>query len=144
MKKPPRRRPYFATPEERRTYYKWWREKQGKKLVEYQHAYRLANPLRALLHSAKHRAKKRGLPFSITIDDVVMPTHCPVFGMPLVVAVGRKAFRDDSPTLDRIDNEAGYIPGNVIVVSWKANRIKNDATIDDLARIVDFYKDKSW
>jgi len=38
----------------------------------------------------------------------------------------------NSPTLDRIQNDQGYIPGNVIVVCSKANRIKNNGCLVDL------------
>lgn len=96
-----------------------------------------------MLHSAKYRAKKKGVPFTIAIEDVSIPAVCPVLGIPLVVATGTRVPRDDSPTLDRIDNSAGYIPGNVLVVSWKANRIKNNATVEELRRIADFYEERT-
>lgn len=48
--------------------------------------------------------------------------------------------RDYSPSLDRIDNRLGYVKGNVIVVSHRANAIKRDATLDELRRIVAFYE----
>jgi hypothetical protein len=38
----------------------------------------------------------------------------------------------ESPTLDRIDNSKGYIVGNVWVISMRANRLKSDATVDEL------------
>lgn len=37
-----------------------------------------------------------------------------------------------SPSLDRIDNRMGYVPGNVWVISWKANRMKSDASMEEL------------
>jgi hypothetical protein len=50
--------------------------------------------------------------------------------------------RINSPSLDRINNNLGYVPGNVIVVSDRANRIKNNATIEELEKIVNYYKNK--
>lgn len=38
----------------------------------------------------------------------------------------------DSPSLDRVDVGKGYIPGNVRVVSFKANKFKSDHTIDEI------------
>ncbi len=45
----------------------------------------------------------------------------------------------NSPTLDRIDPVKGYVPGNIVVVSLRANTIKNDATMDELAAVLAFY-----
>lgn len=91
-----------------------------------------------MFNSAKYRAKKKGLSFTITKDDIVIPEFCPVFGIRLETSpeVGRS---DASPSLDRIDNSEGYVKGNVIVVSWLANRIKSDATVEQLRIVTDFY-----
>jgi hypothetical protein len=35
------------------------------------------------------------------------------------------------------------VPGNIVVVSLKANRIKSDATLDELRQLVDFYELKT-
>lgn len=43
---------------------------------------------------------------------------------------------DGSPSLDRVDNTRGYVPGNVLVISWKANQIKSNATLAELESIV--------
>ena len=40
--------------------------------------------------------------------------------------------QDNSPTLDRIVPELGYVPGNVAVISWKANRLKGNNTDPEL------------
>lgn len=60
-----------------------------------------------------------------------------MLGMPLVRNEGLR--RDNSPTLDRIRNELGYVPGNVAVVSYRANRLKSDASLDELRAITKFY-----
>ncbi|MGE3333610.1 MAG: hypothetical protein AB7I36_08200 [Rhodospirillaceae bacterium] len=69
--------------------------------------------------------------------DIVIPKTCPVLGIDIRLSNG--GFNDNSPTLDRVDNALGYVPGNVVVVSWRANRIKCDAAIDELRKIVEFY-----
>lgn len=89
-----------------------------------------------MLNAARSRAKKRGVPFSITADDISIPSHCPILSLPLVQGSG-----DGSPSLDRIKPELGYVPGNVIVVSNRANRIKNDATPQELYALAEFYLD---
>lgn len=110
------------------------REDEGR----WQREYRRNNPLRRLLLEAKNRARANGLPFEISKADVSLPTMCPVLGIPIVI--GGKARNDNAPSLDRIVNERGYIKGNVRVISWRANRLKNDATLDELRNIVAYYE----
>lgn len=114
-----------------------WQRENPKKLYEIHRRSVLRNPERRMLELAKARAKKSGLPFSITLADIVIPKTCPVLGIELRVA--RQGFSDNSPTLDRANNDKGYVPGNVLVVSWRANRIKGDATVKELRALADFY-----
>ena len=97
---------------------------------------------RLLLSRVKHSAKAQGLPFNLTLDDIVVPTHCPVFNIQL--EFGRsttdKTWRDNSPSLDRIVPSLGYVRGNVIVVSYRVNRIKNDSSVEELCAVAEFYK----
>jgi len=58
-------------------------------------------------------------------------------GIPLKIGNGKRT--DGSATLDRVLPDLGYVPGNVIVISFRANRIKNDATLDELRLLVEFY-----
>jgi hypothetical protein len=87
---------------------------------------------------AKIRATAKGLEFNIEKSDILVPEFCPVFGMKLVLGDGRP--HDASPSLDRIDNTKGYIKGNIVVVSHKANLLKRDATIAQLKQVVAFYE----
>lgn len=82
---------------------------------------------------ARQRAKKRGIEFSITKHDIQVPTHCPVLGIELRVNQDTGAGgKDDSFSLDRIDPTKGYVPGNVQVISHKANSMKFTATKEEL------------
>jgi len=94
-------------------------------------------PEKRLFYGAKNRAKKRGLEFSITLADIVMPKKCPVFGIPIFKTNGEFKFDPNCASLDRIDNSRGYTRDNVWVISGKANFIKKDATIDELKRLVE-------
>lgn len=89
------------------------------------------NKPRVMLYAAKLRAKEKGLECTISLRDVVIPGECPLLGVPLVSGNRRRPV-DGSPTLDRIDNTMGYVPGNVWVISYRANKIKNDATVAEL------------
>lgn len=105
---------------------------------------RRTHPKRSWFVSLKARAKQTGKAFDLTPDDVPVPLFCPVLGMSLRIGLGRGwghglSLRDATPSVDRIDNKSGYVRGNVVVVSYRANRIKSDATAKELRAIADFY-----
>lgn len=79
---------------------------------------------------ARNRAKKNNLEFSIDINDIVIPEVCPVFGFEL--KRNEKSIQQNSATLDRIDNSKGYVKGNIQVISYLANTMKNQATDNQL------------
>jgi hypothetical protein len=91
-----------------------------------------------LLRQARQRAAKLGIDFDLTLADIVVPERCPALGVEL--SVGKRHARPHSPSLDRIDPSLGYVRGNVVVVSHRANSIKNDASIDELKRVLEFYQ----
>lgn len=103
-------------------------------------SYRRERKDKMLLNHARWRAKSNGVEFSITIDDVIIPEYCPILGMQLKLDNGMCC--PDSPSLDRIVNSLGYIPGNVQVISRKANAMKQDATWEELKTFADWvYKE---
>lgn len=107
---------------------KIYREKYPEKVKQTLANYRKKHPERKLLYGARNRAKKVGLDFDIEESDIIIPEYCPLLGIKLEL-LGQC---DNSPSLDRIDNSKGYIKGNVWVISFKANRMKNTATLDEL------------
>jgi hypothetical protein len=52
----------------------------------------------------------------------------------------RGSRRDNWPSFDRWDNAKGYVPGNVFVISWRANRIKWDCSVAELEAVVAYMK----
>ena len=88
----------------------------------------------AMFWAAKNRAKMKGIKFFIGVEDIVVPEVCPVLGIPLYTSRGKA--RPNSPSLDRIRNEKGYVPGNVRVISYRANLIKNNATAEELRGVL--------
>lgn len=112
----------------------------GEALREYdrnRYAHRRLEVERLLLGRAKQRAKKKDLPFNITKEDVIVPELCPVFGIRLEVGDGSGG-KPNSPSLDRIIPELGYVKGNVVVISQKANQIKAYASSSDIRRVADW------
>jgi hypothetical protein len=82
------------------------------------------------------------VPFAITKADImaVVVDACPVLGITLDYVRTGRGLHDNSPTLDRIVNERGYVPGNVLVVSFKVNRMKQNATVEELETVARFYR----
>jgi len=95
------------------------------------------------LRCARRRAQKRGLPFDLIVEDINVPRFCPALGIPLYRASGRRAQGPNSPTLDRITPELGYVRGNVRVISSRANQIKSDATPAELLQVACFYQENT-
>lgn len=97
------------------------------------------NPRRVMLYSARARARKSGVPCTIALDDIFIPDICPVLGIKLVAAHdGKTGNAPNSPSLDKIDPKLGYVPGNVQVISQRANVMKNDASPKDLLAMADW------
>jgi hypothetical protein len=99
-------------------------------------------PSRYLWRQARRRALLKGIPFDLTEDDVVIPERCPVLGIPLGFDGGLSE-RGSSPSLDRIDPSRGYVRGNVLVISFRANQIKSDATPEELRMVAAFFSNLS-
>ena len=92
-----------------------------------------------MLISAKHRAKRDGFPFNLSIEDIVVPEFCPVF---TDVRLNRNTEtpKYDSPSLDKLIPSLGYVKGNVRVVSYRVNAIKHDATWQELLAVSNWLK----
>jgi hypothetical protein len=92
--------------------------------------------IKKLYEQAKQRSKKSGLEFSISFDYVLskFPSNgcCPVLG--LEIKFNKVQREHDSPSLDRIDSTKGYTASNIQIVSWRANRLKADATLEELEK----------
>ena len=96
---------------------------------------RVANPEWYLWDKARRRAAQRGLEFNIAVEDVIIPPRCPVLGKPLKVLSSNPTH---SASLDRINNRKGYIKGNVAVISHRANTIKGDASLTEIAQLYEW------
>lgn len=100
--------------------------------------WKLKSPLKALITGRRADAVKRGIEFTITENDISIPDICPVLGIPIIVNIGNPR-NNNSPSIDRIDNNKGYVPGNAVVISWRANLLKKDASIAELRMLAEFY-----
>lgn len=91
-----------------------------------------------LFWNAKNRAKAKEIEFDLEIEDIEVPEVCPILGIKLVVATGNA--KPNSPSLDRVDPNKGYVRGNIQVLSHKANTMKSNATLDELEMLVSWLR----
>jgi hypothetical protein len=102
----------------------------------YNREIRERHPVRYLFNQAKYRAKQRGIEFSVEFDEIEVPKYCPVFGMEPAFNPGRR--KDNSFSLDRRDNQKGYTKENTRVISWRANQMKGDLSIDEVKQLLHY------
>ena len=97
-------------------------------------------PLKKRLTKARDRAKKQSLPCDIKIKHLeeIWTGYCPVFGTKLDRFA--KRFEKGGYQLDRIRPELGYVIGNIAWLSDRANRLKDNMTVDEAEMIFKFLK----
>lgn len=87
--------------------------------------------------NAKRRATRAKVPFAITTADIAAAwprdDRCPALAIPL--RRGVRTVQDASPTLDRLNPQWGYVPGNIAVLSHRANVAKGASTADELEAV---------
>jgi hypothetical protein len=92
------------------------------------------------LYSLRDRARHRGYESDLEIGDLpVVGESCPVFGIRFNKA--RKSRSDATPSIDRLNSNLPYMKkykNNLCYISWKANRLKSNATIEELKQIIEF------
>ena len=88
---------------------------------------------------AKKRANKKGVPHAITAAYVysILTDVCPIYGTEFQW-MGNGKILSTSATLDRVDPAKGYVEGNVVVISSKANNIKSAYKSADLYKVADW------
>jgi hypothetical protein len=118
---------------ERKEHYKHLNDEWRKNNPDYQKKWTKKCPESQLLRSARNRAKQKNMECTITQNDIHIPKICPVFKVPFVKGT------EYAPSLDRIDNTKGYTPENIVVVSRKANVMKNNGSVQDLKMLVEYY-----
>lgn len=99
--------------------------------------------LKKYLHNARSRARRDNVPFDITYEylEQIATDECPVFGIRFewgASNLGKGQTKQNCPTLDRILPDKGYVKGNVAFISYKANRIKDNGTMQDHYAIADW------
>lgn len=118
------------------------KKKNRKKNHEAQLRYQKKYPEKQLLARAKTRSNERGHRFNLDISDIKIPEYCPILGLKLIT----RSDPDDPTTLDhvasidKIVSELGYVKGNVQIISYRANQLKNDASVEEMELITKWFK----
>jgi hypothetical protein len=111
-----------------------WQRNNPEAAAAIRKRYKANNPDFSSYDIMRQRAKKRGVPCTLTRKQVMQMVAstavCPVLGIPLQRGSGKAA--DNSPSLDCFYPELGYVPGNVFVISYRANMLKSNATIEEV------------
>ena len=120
----------------------WWEQNRERVLVtrrEFYHSNKEASIIRTrnnwerrLLKTAKGRAKRKNLAFTLVLSDIVIPDKCPYLKVELTRELGQGQVLTNA-SIDRIDSTKGYTPDNIRVISYLANTMKNNATKEQLS-----------
>lgn len=90
----------------------------------------------------KSRAKKKNMEFDLDYKILALtaPDVCPVFKTPLIYFGTNSHSRPEMASIDRINNKRGYVMDNVVIVSFRANALKSDASLGEMIALTEFYK----
>jgi hypothetical protein len=92
--------------------------------------------VRYALRRARIRARKAGISDTARAKDLLpLPSKCPLLGVELYYG-SDVGYRPDRASIDRTDSTKGYEPGNIWIISYRANNIKSDATLAELKAVV--------
>lgn len=95
-------------------------------------------PQRYMWIRARLRAKTKGVPFTIKPEDIPLPPRCEVFGFELAYGTVERKDRDRAASLDRIKPALGYVPGNIRVISFRANFLLSTGTLEEFETICEW------
>ena len=109
----------------------WYKENHRRWEKEYRRRF----PEKSLYRSCRKRAQREGIEFNIEESDIVIPSTCPILNIPVVYASEN---RGEWPSVDKVNPSKGYTKGNVAVISYRANMMKSNMTIDDVKRLLKF------
>ena len=106
--------------------------------MEQQKRWRADNIFRVRYLAAKHRAKKKGIEFNLTIDDLEalysnQSGKCFYSGLHMPLIEDRKYV----VSIDRIDSNVGYVLSNVVLVCTIINSMKNDLSVVEFGDIIE-------
>lgn len=117
--------------ETNKEYRKQWYEQNKDYVKQKEREYAQKNREKLIFHQAKSTAKRRNLEFSLIETDIIIPTHCPILGIELTKERGTGRVKSNV-SIDRKDSSKGYTPDNIWIISDLANKMKTNATEEEL------------
>jgi hypothetical protein len=88
------------------------------------------NPRGKICSNANNNAKKNGCKFNLVSEDIKLVKICPILEIPLKYN-NNKAL-DNSASIDKINPKLGYNKDNIQIISLLANKMKSNATPEQL------------
>ena len=113
---------YNSRPEVIERKSEWYYNKQNRRSIP--------TKIQDMVTRAKNRAIEKGVAFNITREDIEFTNICPLLGIQLNWEGGPRD--KNTPSLDRIIPEKGYVKGNVRIISNLANMMKSYANNEEL------------
>lgn len=89
-----------------------------------------------ILRNKRGNKKKERSQLSIEYYKTLIVDTCPLLGLKLTYENFEGRMPDNYATLDKIDPNGGYVEGNVHIVSFRANTLKSNATLEELKMII--------
>ena len=122
--------------------YKKYYEENKEDLLKQQRRHRKENKEAHLCSVTKSRIRNKNISFNLDKEYIkeIWPedNKCPVLSIEFKKGEGMQI--DASPSIDRIIPELGYVKGNVQIICMLANRIKNNATPDQVIKVGKHFK----
>ena len=108
-----------------------------------QREWRRRNPFKFKCSSKRQDCSKRGIPFDLTPEylESIWTGQCAILEVEMNILSHKDSLY--APQLDRIEPDKGYVEGNVVWLSRRANNIKGNATIEELAAVLKWMKEVS-
>lgn len=86
-------------------------------------------PLTYILKEIRKKCRNENIEYNLIKEQITIPKFCPVLGIEMIVG---HTIKDYSPSIDRINPKGGYTMNNIVIISYRANRLKKDATLEEL------------
>lgn len=115
----------------RRQYYAEFKKKNPNYQKERAIKLKTENFEKSLLYQTKGLAKKKGVEFTITIKDIVIPKICPLTETEIIKSVGEGRMLSN-PYIYRIDESVGYIKSNIIITCVLASHLRSCASKEQI------------
>lgn len=95
-------------------------------------------PWKYMLKTAEERARKKRVPFCLTVEWAKnrYTGFCELTGLPFLIGKNGCGPASRSPSLDRIEAKLGYTPNNCRFILACVNNFKHDGTEEEMIEVL--------